>query len=73
MKKMQWISILIMIIGCSGMGAHLFLGDGIAHPTWVLTMFAYIFAAGMIGNLIAALMRLAREIRQRRSHKNEIR
>ena len=60
-RKLQWISILLEVIGCLGMGVNLFLFDGIAQPSHMLTVFAAIFGIGLIGTLIGALWRLAKE------------
>ncbi len=55
MKKGQLFSLLPELIGCAGIGAHLYLFDGISRPGPALTVFAAIFGAGMIGNLIFSL------------------
>ena len=57
-KIMQWICISLMIIGVIGMGVHLFIMDGVTHPTNVLTVFAVIFAIGMVGNFVIAVIAL---------------
>ncbi len=44
-----------MLIGCIGMGVHLFLFDGITNPTDVLTFFAVLFGVGMYANTIGIL------------------
>jgi len=67
-QKLHWISVLLEIVGCFGMGANLFLLDGITHPTHMLTVFAAVFGIGMVGTLIAALWRLEKEDRQRQSN-----
>ncbi len=61
MKKWQWFCIVLQIIGCGGMGIHLFLFDGISNPTWILTVFALIFGIGLVGNLIVSLCRVWKE------------
>ena len=66
MKKIQGICIAMMILGGLGMGGHLFLADGIAHPTHVLTVFAAITGIGMVGNLIVLLCRLAKEEKEKK-------
>ncbi len=68
-RKLQWISILLEIIGCFGMGMNLFLLDGITHPTHMLTFFAAVFGIGMFGHLIGAFWRLAEE--ERRKQRND--
>ncbi len=55
MKKGQLFSVLIEVIGCIGMGIHLYLFDGISHPGPALTVFAAVFGAGLLGNLIFSL------------------
>ncbi len=57
------ISIISMIV----MGAHLFLGDGISHPSPLVEITAVLAYAGLIGNAVCAFVRYAQE----KNRKNE--
>ena len=40
MKIVQWLMVILMIIGGVGSGIHLFVFDGIKNPTYKLTVFS---------------------------------
>ncbi len=55
MKTLKWISICAAVIGVIGYGANLLVGDGITHPTHLLTAFAILIYAGLLGMVIVGI------------------
>lgn len=55
MKTLKWISICAAIIGVIGYGANLLVGDGITHPTHLLTAFAVLICVGLLGMVIVGI------------------
>ena len=62
----QLSCIAASIISCIIMGCHLFLDDGISHPTHVLTVSAAVTFAGLIGNAVCAFIRYAQEEKEKK-------
>ena len=67
MKIVQWLMVILMIIGGVGSGIHLFVFDGIKNPTYMLTVFSVMIGIGLIGNLIICLLRLAKNLKKKTS------
>ena len=64
-RIVQFICIAVSIISMIFMGAHLFLGDGISHPSPVLEITAALTLAGLTGNAVCAFIRYAQEKNRR--------
>ena len=57
----QFSCIAVSVISMIVMGAHLFLGDGISHPSPVVEITAVLAFAGLVGNAVGAFIRYEQE------------